>query len=194
MTAGADIPLACRCGSVTGTLHDVRPRDGTHVVCHCNACARAMALSGLGEEAAAGVDLWQTTPDRIEIVTGMDQLVPMRLSPRGLFRWTARCCDTPMFNTFAGPRLPFAGVLTRNLSDPAPLGPVIAHGFVTGADGKQRHRHGHRVVWRFVRRSLAARMTGRWRQTPFFDADGQPVNAPFCFRARTPRANLPSPR
>ena len=178
MTAGADIPFACRCGTVTGTLQDVRPSEGTHVICHCNACARAMALSGLGDEAQDGVDLWQTTPDRIEIATGADHLVPVRLSPKGLFRWTAKCCDTPMFNTFSGPGLPFTGVLTRNLADLAPLGPVIAHGFVTGPDGKQRHQHGHRVVWRLLKRTVVAKLSGRGRKTPFFQADGTPITAP----------------
>ncbi|WP_306045596.1 DUF6151 family protein [Nioella sp. MMSF_3534] len=178
MTAGADIPFACRCGTVTGILHDVRPQEGTHVVCHCNSCARAMRLSGLGDSAAGGVDLWQTTPDRIEIATGADRLIPVQLSPKGLFRWTAQCCDTPMINTFGSPALPFAGILTGNLSDPAPLGPVIAHGFVTGPNGKQRHQNGGRVIWRFVKRTVAAKLGRRGRQTPFFNADGSPINAP----------------
>ncbi|MGI3184368.1 DUF6151 family protein [Nioella aestuarii] len=175
MTAGADISFACRCGAVTGTLHDVRPSEGTHVVCHCNACARSLALSGLTEEATDGVDLWQTTPDRIDIATGIDHLAPVRLTPKGIFRWTAQCCDTPMFNTFASPGIPFTGVLTRNLSDPAPLGPVIAHGFVTGPDGKQRHQNGHRVIWRMLKRTVAAKLVGRGKQTPFFKADGSPI-------------------
>lgn len=178
MAAGADIAFACRCGTVAGTLHGVRPSEGTRVTCHCNACARAMDLCGLGEEAAAGVDLWQTTPDRIEIASGADRLVPMRLSPKGLLRWTARCCDTPMFNTFAGPGMPFVGMLTRTLAESAPLGPVIAHGFVTGPGGRQRHRHGHRVVWRLLKRTLAARLSGRWKHTPFFDATGRPIQPP----------------
>lgn len=187
MTAGADIPFACRCGSVSGTLRAVRPSEGTHVICHCNACARAMALSGLEDEAAEGVDLWQTTPDRIDISTGADHLVPVRLSPKGLFRWTAQCCNTPMFNTFAGPALPFTGVLTRILSDPAPLGPVIAHGFVTGSDGKQRHQNGGRVIWRMLKRTLAAKLGGRGRQTPFFNPDGSPITPPTL----APKADSP---
>ncbi len=178
MTAGADIPFACRCGTVAGVLHGVRPREGTHVVCHCNSCRRAMDLSGLGSEAAEGVDLFQTTPDRVDITAGADQLEPMQLSPKGLFRWTTRCCGTPIANTFGGPGLPFAGMLVRNLSRPGALGPVIAHGFVTGADGKQRHQNGATVIWRFLKRTLAARLSGRWRQTPFFDRDGQPIAPP----------------
>lgn len=178
MASGADIAFACRCGAVTGTLHGVRPSEGTHVLCHCNSCARAMAHSGLEEEALGGVDLWQTTPDRIEIATGKDRLMPKRLSPKGMLRWTARCCDTPMFNTFSRPGLPFVGVLTRNLADPAPLGSIIAHGFVAGADGKQRHKNGARVIWRFLKRSVSAWLTGRRKSTPFFDSAGVPVAPP----------------
>lgn len=178
MTAGADSSFACRCGTVSGTLTGIRPGEGTHVICHCNACARAMALCGLQDEAAGGVDLWQTTPDRVTIATGRDRLVPVQLSPKGLYRWTARCCDTPMFNTFSGPGLPFVGVLTRNLADIAPLGPVIAHGFVTRAGGKQGHQHGGRVIWRMLKRTTAARLSRRWRSTPFFDDSGAPIAAP----------------
>lgn len=178
MTKGADIHFACRCGTVTGTLRDVRPAEGTHLVCHCKSCARALALSGLAEDATDGVDLWQTTPDRIDIATGIDQLVPVRLSPKGIFRWTAQCCNTPMFNTLATPGIPFTGVLTRNLTDLAPLGPVIAHGFLAGPDGKQRHQNGNRVIWRMLKRTVAAKLSGRARQTPFFTSEGDPIGAP----------------
>ena len=178
MTAGADIPFACRCGTVTGTLHNAHPSEGTRAICHCQSCARALALSGLGAEAASGVEIWQTTPDRIEIITGQDHLAPLQLSPKGLFRWRATCCDTPMFNTFGSPTIPFTGVLTRNLSDPAPLGPVVAHGFVAGPDSKQRHQNGNRVIWRFVKRTVIAKLTGRGRRNPFFTADGAPIAAP----------------
>ncbi|WP_071674747.1 DUF6151 family protein [Nioella nitratireducens] len=178
MAAGQPSPFTCRCGTVTGLLHDVRPSEGTHAMCHCNSCRRAMQLSGLGDAAAEGVDIWQTTPDRVEITAGADQLQPMQLSPKGLYRWTARCCDTPIANTFSSPGLPFAGILVHTLTDPAPLGPIVAHGFVTGPDGKQRHQNGRKVIWRFLKRTVAARLSGRWRQTPFFDSDGQPIAPP----------------
>ena len=170
--------FSCRCGTVTGTLSDIDPAEGTHVVCHCNACRRSLELVGLDAEAADGVDLFQTTPDRIRIETGLDRLEPRRLSPKGILRWHATCCDTPMFNTMAGPGMPFVGVLVRNLADPAQLGPVIAHGFVAGSDGKQHHQNGAAVIWRLLKRSALARLSGRGRRNPFFSDDGKPIAEP----------------
>jgi len=179
MAAGADIRFSCRCGKLSGALSGVRASEGTHVVCHCDYCRRANAAFGIPGTREAGVDLWQTTPDRIRIETGAEAMALMRLSSRGVFRWYAACCGTPMFNTMAGPRLPFVGVLVDRLDDPAPLGPVVAQGFVEGPDGKSRHVHGGRVVWRFLRRTARARLNGSWRKTPFFTMpDGTPVAPP----------------
>lgn len=156
----------------------MHPSEGTHVLCKCRSCRRALELFGLAELADGGVDLFQTTPDRIAFATGLDRLAVMSLTPKGLLRWYARCCDTPMFNTFRSPALPFAGVLVHSLADPAPLGPIVATGFITGPDGKQRHDHGNRVIWRFAKRTLAAKLSGRARRNPFFDSTGQPISPP----------------
>jgi hypothetical protein len=177
----ASIQFACRCGEVTGTLNGVDPDEGTHVVCHCNSCRRAMEKSGLADEAQDGVALFQTTPDRIRIATGMGRLAPRQLSPKGLLRWQATCCNTPMFNTLSGPAIPFAGVLVRNLDSAAPLGPVIAHGFIDKGNGKQGHENGPTVIWRFLKRAALARLTGKARQNPFFGSDSKPVAKPQLF-------------
>jgi hypothetical protein len=175
MTGGADIPFSCRCGGLSGHLLNARPGEGTHLLCHCADCARAQALY---DDASGPVAIFQTTPDRIKIETGKEHLALMQLSPNGLFRWTAACCDTQMFNTLKSPRIPFAGIVVARLADAAPLGPVLGEGFVPGPDGKTRHRHITRMIWRFLKRSAAARFSGRWRDTPFFDADGRPVAKP----------------
>lgn len=178
MAAGADIPFACRCGSVTGILHDVRPSEGTHALCQCNSCRRGLELFDMGALAAGGVEIFQTTPDRIEFLTGLDQMAVMSLSPKGMLRWHARCCGTPMVNTFRSPAMPFAGVLVHSLADSDPLGPVVATGFIPGPGGKQRHQHLHRVIWRMLKRTLAAKISGRARTNPFFDSAGQPIATP----------------
>lgn len=173
MATGTDIGFACRCGCLTGRLTNARPEEGSHLICHCADCARARAL--YDDPASGPVAIFQTTADRIRIDTGQDHLALMQLSPNGLFRWIADCCDTQMFNTLKSPRTGFAGIVVARLSDPAPLGPVIGAGFVPGPDGKTRHHHLGRTIWRFLKRSAAARLSGRWHQSPFFDAEGRPV-------------------
>jgi hypothetical protein len=125
-----------------------------------------------------GVCIWQTTPDKVKVDEGAVHLRLMRLSEKGLLRWFAGCCDTPLFNTLATPKVPFVGVLTDRLDDIAPLGPIVAEGFVEGDDGKSRHVGGGRVARGFVRRALGARLSGRWKDNPFFDTTtGQPIRA-----------------
>jgi hypothetical protein len=144
-----EVGFSCRCGGIAGRLTHVDPDKGTHVRCHCADCRRANAHFGIPGTREDGVGLWQTTPDKVKIDEGAVNLRLMRLSPRGLLRWYAGCCDTPLFNTMATPKVPFVGVLTDRLADTAPLGPVIAEGFVEGPDGKSRHVHGGRVIRRF---------------------------------------------
>ena len=33
-----DLPFACRCGTVSGALHDAGPAVGTRLVCYCRHC------------------------------------------------------------------------------------------------------------------------------------------------------------
>ena len=46
-------------------------------------------------------------------------------------------------------------------------------------DGKLKHKGMGRMLWTMANRMLAARMSGRWQQTPFFDVEtGAPVVEP----------------
>lgn len=176
--SGTDIAFACRCGTLSGVLKYANPDIGTHARCHCASCRRALDLYGIPGTREEGVGIFQTTPDRLRIVTGADQLGLMQLSPKGLFRWYAKCCDTPMFNTQRSAKVPFVGIYTSRLADTGPLGPVIVEGFMETDSGKSRHVGLSRMMWRFSKRVMKARVSGRWRQTPFFDADGAPVATP----------------
>lgn len=179
MKKDVSIPLSCRCGMVSGQLLHIDPNDDTHVVCHCRSCRRAMELAGLSVEASGGVRLYQTTPDKIAITTGAEHLVPKQFTEKGgIFRWHAACCNTPMFNTMKSPTFFFAGVLTCNLADTAPLGPVLVEGFIAGEDGKQRHKNLSTMMWRFLKRAARARLSGHHRENWFFGPDGKPVAKP----------------
>lgn len=170
------VAFSCRCGQIRGRLTGIDPDSGTHVRCHCDDCRRAIAFFDIPGSRQDGVCIWQTTPDKVKIDEGAVHMRLMRLTDKGVLRWYAGCCDTPLFNTMATPKLPFVGVLTDRLQDAAPLGPVVAEGFVEGEDGKSRHVHGGRVIGRFIRRTAAARLSGRWKDTPFFDiATGAPI-------------------
>lgn len=112
-------------------------------------------------------------------------LACVSLSPRGLLRWYAACCGTPIANTPRDWRLPYVGLMHVCLRQPDPLErsfPQVdmrvntksAHGAVprdTGLAGKLR-------FLRMVVRLAGMRVTGAYRSTPLFSRSGEPVAAP----------------
>lgn len=112
----------------------------------------------------------------------------MQLSPRGLFRWYGACCNAPLFNTLRARRLAHVGVIADRLADTAPLGPLIGRAFMKGTDGKYRHEGFNRIGLRVVQMMIAANLSGRWQDTPFFDANGAPAAKPTVLTLEERRA------
>lgn len=187
------LSFACSCGQVHGTLSASIINAGTHLVCFCKDCRTAEIALGRKDPAPAPINILQTTPDGIVFDEGQDKLALLRLSPGGLMRWYASCCNTPLFNTLKSPKLPFVGVLTDCLDDATVLGPVAGRGFVPQSDGTTKHDGAGVTVWGIATRLLASRLSGRWKTTPFFDTkNGQPrvkarVLSKDARKAATPR-------
>ena len=107
-----EIPLKCECEKVQGNL-TLRPRDGNHFVCHCDDCqafARFLKKEDQVLTKNLGTELFQVTPDKVTITNGKDRIACMRLGPKGLFRWYAKCCNSPIGNTIAA-KVPFIGII-----------------------------------------------------------------------------------
>jgi len=173
-----DLAWHCRCGAMTGHL-SVAPGTGLHLVCHCDSCVRAQRHFGVAASRAEGVGIFQTTPDRLQIDTGAEHLGLSCLSPNGLYRWYATCCDTQIGATARSGRFPFVGLLTTVIADPDALGPVRSEAFVPKAGGKAAHKGSVRMVTTLAGRTIGALVSGRWRQTPFFDTEtGAPTATP----------------
>lgn len=172
--AGTDLSFACNCGELRGTLIGVSPTNGTRAECYCHDCRAAELYAGQPDPAPGGVQLYQTVPDRVQFDSGADQLAVFSLSSKGLLQWQARCCGAVLFKTMRTPKVPFASFRTDRLEDDSPLGPVVARAFVRKANGKRGHEGGLRFMLGFAKRALSRRITGKWKTTPFFDADGTP--------------------
>lgn len=186
--AGADLPFACDCGKLRGTLLGVSPTNGTRAECFCHDCRAAELYAGQPDPAPGGVQVYQTVPDRVRFDAGEDQLTVFSLSEKGLLQWQARCCGAILFKTVRTPKLAFASFRTDRLEDDSPLGPIVARAFVRKPNGKRGHEGGLLFMFRFAKRVLWRRITGLWKQTPFFNADGTPVRdihlVPEAERAR----------
>ena len=59
---------------------------------------------------------------RLRSLQGQHRIVGLRLTPKGLFRWYASCCNTPVGNTLT-PAIPFVGIVAQGF-DQATHGPT----------------------------------------------------------------------
>ncbi|MCW9042223.1 MAG: DUF6151 family protein [Pseudopelagicola sp.] len=176
-----DIPFSCSCGTVKGHLVDIDRKAGSRITCYCKDCQTAARALGREEllDDRGGSELYQTTPAHIRLDAGEADVACLRLSPKGLMRWYAGCCNTPLFNTLAQNKLCFAGVLVHSVAPEAraPLGPLIAQTFTKGAAGgvPVRQYGFAKTGLNILRRHVRAKFGGRAAMAPFFDPDGTPM-------------------
>lgn len=188
-----DIPVRCDCRSLQGVLHAVSSARAGRAVCYCHDCqAFAYYLERQDDvlDEHGGTAVVQTTPNRLQVTTGAQHLACVRLTERGTLRWYAACCRTPIGNTTASPKFPFVGLIHSCLNFAAlpatvdaALGPVRARAFRRYATGDPdtlpgSSRLSPSLLLAIVRRTLVARMSGAYKRTPFFDAEGLPVATP----------------
>jgi hypothetical protein len=180
-------PLQCRCGTIKGVVS--APRTANRGVCYCLDCQAFAHFLGRADDILderGGSDVIQVLPKYLTFSQGTDALACMRLTPKGLLRWYAGCCNTPVGNTLATPKVSFVGLLHTCLENPAAslddaFGPVRAWVNTGGASGEPKPRSaglGRAGLW-FITTILKARINGDYRQTPFFNVStGTPVVSP----------------
>jgi Family of unknown function (DUF6151) len=183
--APTDVSIRCACGALRGTLHDVSGDYGNRVVCYCDDCQSfAYFLGGTDKilDAHGGTEVFQTSPVRIELTSGLQHLACLSLKPGGLIRWYADCCRTPIGNTVSMRQVPFVGVIhsctpveSKTLSRDEVFGPVRARIHARFAKGDRSLLEAHErvpvsVILRFMWTILGARLRGDHARSPFFDA------------------------
>jgi hypothetical protein len=128
----------------------------------------------------------QIVPADITFSQGREALACVRLTRRGMLRWYAACCNTPIGNTPATRKLPFVGLARACLECAAPtvtasFGPVRHCSFIGGAIGQPKPEPFGRagLVFWLIRNRLRARFTGGFRDNPFFDTGAvRPIVTP----------------
>jgi hypothetical protein len=115
------IEIRCRCGEVRGTVTDPSPGAVNRVVCYCDDCQAFLHQLGRAEllNAKGGSDIVQVAPATVSFTKGQDRIAGLRLTSKGLYRWYATCCNTPVGNTMS-PSIPFVGIIAQSF-DPARL-------------------------------------------------------------------------
>ncbi len=204
MAAMTDVPLRCACGAVRGVVRDMAPGNANRTICHCDDCQAFAHHLGQADEVLdghGGTEVFQIAPGRVEFTEGAEHLVCLRLTDGGPYRWYADCCRTPIGNTPANWRIAFVGLIRRCLdagdetAAESAAGPVrmrIFTQFATGDTATMTKLPGMTpwVMLRFGLSLLGGMLSGRYRNTPFFDRNGQPVATPHRVEGEE-RAQLP---
>ncbi|MFK7940886.1 MAG: DUF6151 family protein [Roseovarius sp.] len=193
----AHVHHSCRCGQTKLKIAVPARSAGTHVRCYCVDCQTAANLYDNADDVltpAGGTDIWQTTPDQIQITAGQEHLKILRLSPKGLLRWHAGCCNTPVMNTLPNLKIPFVGTVLRQsqrAQHEAVYGPAICEAYTASARPGQRtpgkDRGFKRAGAAVLRRMFLALVSGRAKHNPLRGPDGAPI-APIEVISRETRA------
>lgn len=172
----SDLPFACECGAVSGTLRI--GAEGDHLICHCTDCQDLTHYLGHADrllDAHGGTALYQTRCAGMRLDTGHDRLACVHLTDKPTLRWYAACCRLPLFNTIGTGKLPFITVQV-GACDPAErerlLGASRGHLFTQDAlgDTSALHKLGTATLMRrFFVRVIKDIVSGDRRRAALFD-------------------------
>jgi hypothetical protein len=184
------MPMRCECGKVRGEVD--LARAWTRGTCYCKDCQAYARWLGRPQlmDARGGTDVVPLSPASVRVASGMEHVACMSLSGKGILRWYAACCRTPLGNTPRSAKLPYFGLTTVCL-EAAPdaidalVGPrdrIVFH--TKSATGPVRPRPlGFLAgVFAIVRHLLAARR-GAPPPSPFLDAGRRWLRTPLVLDA-----------
>lgn len=156
-------------------------------MCFCDDCQSFAHWLGDAQnilDENGGTDIFQTTPSRVKIEEGEEQLGCMRLSPNGTPRWFAKCCRTQLANIARSPKMPFVGMSWVAMDHEAhgktraeALGPITVrinarYAIGTPPAGSQQGASAG-FIFKAALGMLKDSLGGRTKPTPFFNDAGE---------------------
>lgn len=178
-------PLKCQCGTLQGCVDKLETAN--RGICYCTDCqafARYLGRTRDVLDENRGTEVFQLLPKHVHFSNGVDMLACMRLTEKGLLRWYASCCRTPVGNTLPSRRISFVGLVRSCLAANSEsldesVGPVRMRVNTRSAAGNPKPMGVAAAVLRITAMIARARIDGSYRNTPFFKvADGTPVVRP----------------
>lgn len=174
--------IQCECGKFRAQLEGFPHNTPGRLACYCDDCqiyAHYLKRTDL-LDAAGGTEVVPVYPSDMKIVEGREHLKCLRLSPNGLYRWYAGCCNTPVANVRPG--FPWVGIVHRayNVKDRGYLektfGPIksriqgrFARGTPPRGTASKIDFKGFMTVLPFLLKGMWA---GKAKSSPFFEKDG----------------------
>jgi hypothetical protein len=130
-----------------------------------------------------GTEIVQVAQPRLRFLQGEERLSAVRLSEKGMVRWYASCCNTPIGNTLADPKVSFIGLIHVSLDHAqmnSDFGTKIAILNTHTALGqtKPTQRGLVVVIARFIWIVVTMRVTGRYKHSQLFNTSGSPRVVP----------------
>ncbi len=165
--------LSCSCGAVNGTI--TIPKVFNRVICYCKDCQAFAHHLGAADRVLddkGGTDIIQMPSAALSFDTGIEHVKCLRLSPKGLFRWYAACCNTPLSNILPNPKSAFIGILTTVLEAErlnADFGRItcVYKGNSAVGEAKPGDYGLVRTILTALQIILIGRLNGTYRQSPY---------------------------
>ena len=193
--------LRCACGALRGRF-DATGGVGNRHLCYCDDCQAYARWLGRDDvmNARGGTDIIQTWPARVRLDVAGPPLARMKLSEKGLNRWYAACCRTPVANTMSSARLPFTGLMRQVVdADDAQINAIFGatHGIqgryaIGGCPPDADASASFGVIARSVSTLARGAWSGAHQPSPFFGADGQPSLPALVLDPEARRALYPN--
>lgn len=175
--------IQCECGAFRAQLRNFPNNTPGRLACYCDDCqtfAHQLNRADLLDD-AGGTEIVPVYPADLQIVAGREVLKCLRLSPGGLYRWYAGCCNTPVANTKPG--FPWVGLVHRvfTVKDAGYLERTFgaiksrimgryARGTPPGGTAQKMDFKGFMTVLPFMLKGV---LTGKAKHSPFFAEDGR---------------------
>ena len=183
-----NVDVSCRCGAVHGRVTGATPQTVNRATCYCDDCQAFAHWLKRPEllDAHGASDIIQVAPAALSFDRGQDQIRCVRLTDKGLFRWYASCCNTPLGNSLR-PAIPFVGILaTSFVATPAQLDEAFGRSrgaifgqFAIGDVPPEAQRFDVRLVAGSFWRVLGFRLRGKTWPHPFFERETQLARYPI---------------
>jgi hypothetical protein len=187
---GNGMLIQCECGTFRARLENFPRNTPGRLACYCDDCQTFMHHLNRADllDSAGGTEVIPVYPAEMKIIAGREVIKCLRLSPNGLYRWYASCCNTPLTNSRPG--FPWSGIVHRvfSVQDPGyldrTLGPVksrimgrFARGTPPSGTAANIDFKGFMTVLPFLLKGL---LTGKAKHSAFFEQDGRtPIVEPL---------------
>lgn len=194
------VALRCGCGALRG--HVRASPSAIRATCYCRDCQAFACFLGTPGivDGAGGTQVVAMLPEHVHFTGGLEHLACVSLSERGLLRWYASCCRTPIGNTPRERRVPYAGMINACLGSAQEV--ESAFGPLRIAVNTKSARSAvsstplatMQGVARLMISAARARLGGGYKNNAFFTGDGEPIRpVQVLSTAERERAYSPDP-